>query len=253
MSITLNLKVGAWLFVCLFVCLFFVLSSNPTCVCFQYSDQVLLKQPSFSILPKGTAFLWHQVRYMVAVLFLIGTKKETPDVVPWLLDAKAHPRKPLYDMASEVPLVLYDCAFEEATFTYSKHVVQKLLYNFEQIWNGHTLRAMLPRAFIGGIVHVYQTQQEQTQEGDRETPLLLQTCDYKPLTKFTSAVYQSMTARATGLSYEERLSSLSDRKLALRQFHDERKSEANENPDAFSSHRREAALVGLEKARNSDK
>jgi hypothetical protein len=193
---------GRFIAFCLFICLFLLCSFFPPdmCVCFQYSDQVLLKQPSFSILPKGTAFLWHQVRYMVAVLFLIGTKKETPDVVPWLLDAKAHPRKPLYDMASEVPLVLYDCAFEEATFTYSKHVVQKLLYNFEQIWNGHTLRAMLPRAFIGGIVHGYQTQQEQTQEGDRETPLLLQTCDYKPLTKFTSAVYQSMTARATGLS-----------------------------------------------------
>lgn len=190
---------------------------------------------------------------MVAVLFLVGTKKESPDVVPWLLDAKAHPRKPLYDMASELPLVLYDCAFEEATFTYSKHVVQKILYNFEQMWNGHTMRAMLPRAFIGGIVHVYQTQQEQKQDGDRETPLLLQTCDYEPLTKFTSAVYQSMTARATGLSYEERLDSLSDRKLALRQFHDERKIEANENPDAFGSHRREAALIGLEKARNSDK
>ncbi|KAL7617024.1 hypothetical protein Lser_V15G00158 [Lactuca serriola] len=29
---------------------------------------------------KGSAFLWHQVRCMVAVLFLIGQGLESPDV-----------------------------------------------------------------------------------------------------------------------------------------------------------------------------
>ncbi|MGP1946075.1 MAG: hypothetical protein ACTS8Y_04790 [Arsenophonus sp. ER-EMS1-MAG3] len=34
----------------------------------------------------GKAFLWHQVRCIVGVLFLIGSGKESPSVVKRLLD-----------------------------------------------------------------------------------------------------------------------------------------------------------------------
>ncbi|KAG4256929.1 hypothetical protein FPRO03_03939 [Fusarium proliferatum] len=64
---------------------------------------------SFNV--RGSAFLWHQIRHMVAVLFLAGQKLETPDVVTTLLDVKANPCKPNYVMADEVPLVLWDCIF----------------------------------------------------------------------------------------------------------------------------------------------
>lgn len=46
----------------------------------------------------------HQVRCMVAVLFLIGEGKEQPSVVNQLLDVTNHPNRPNYDMASEVRL-----------------------------------------------------------------------------------------------------------------------------------------------------
>ena len=66
---------------------------------------------------KGTAFLWHQVRMMVGVLFLVGAGRETPETVDWLLDVESNPRQPHYDMASELPLVLYDCGFEKRAST----------------------------------------------------------------------------------------------------------------------------------------
>ena len=199
---------------------------------------------------KGTAFLWHQVRMMVAVIFLVGAEREEPNVVPWLLDVKAHPRKPLYEMASELPLVLYDCGFEEATFTYNQHVMQKLLWNFETMWHRHAMKGMLSRAFAGGIVNDFMVQQQQQQQTAANSRLKMQECDYKPLLIQTKSVYQSLTVRQTGSSYEERVDSLSERKVALRNFHDERKVEANENPDEYKSHRREAALAGLAKERN---
>ncbi|XP_052621049.1 uncharacterized protein LOC122194785 [Lactuca sativa] len=65
---------------------------------------------------KGSAFLWHQVRCMVAVLFLIGQGLESPDVVDALLDVKKTPRKPQYKMAPEIPLVLRSCKFEGLNF-----------------------------------------------------------------------------------------------------------------------------------------
>lgn len=68
------------------------------------------------VLVVGTAFLWHQVRCMVAVLLLVGQGLEEPSVVAELLDIEKHPRKPLYDLADESGLVLFDCAFESCAF-----------------------------------------------------------------------------------------------------------------------------------------
>lgn len=61
----------------------------------------------------GRAFLWHQVRCMVEVLFLIGSGQEEPSIIPRLLDIAQTPRKPQYDMASDLPLVLHDCYFAD--------------------------------------------------------------------------------------------------------------------------------------------
>ena len=59
----------------------------------------------------GSAFLWHQVRHMVAILFLIGQGLESSDLVSKLLDVQENPSKPMYEMADDAPLVLWDCIF----------------------------------------------------------------------------------------------------------------------------------------------
>ncbi|KAI5840627.1 pseudouridine synthase [Tricharina praecox] len=60
---------------------------------------------------KGTAFLWHQVRHMMAVLFLVGQGLEKPEIVRDMLDIARFPTKPMYEMAEDRPLVLWDCVF----------------------------------------------------------------------------------------------------------------------------------------------
>ncbi|KAK7408227.1 pseudouridine synthase deg1 [Neonectria punicea] len=64
---------------------------------------------SFNV--RGSAFLWHQIRHMVAVLFLVGQRLEKPEVVSELLDTVTNPSKPNYTMADDAPLVLWDCIF----------------------------------------------------------------------------------------------------------------------------------------------
>ncbi|CAR28454.1 hypothetical protein ZYGR_0S00840 [Zygosaccharomyces rouxii] len=61
----------------------------------------------------GSAFLWHQVRCMMAILFLVGQGLEEPSVITNLLDVDKTPQKPIYEMASDLPLILYDCKFPE--------------------------------------------------------------------------------------------------------------------------------------------
>ena len=67
------------------------------------------KMYSFTL--HGSAFLWHQVRSIVAILFLIGQGLEAPSLIPSLLDIESNPRRPKYEMASDAPLVLWDCIF----------------------------------------------------------------------------------------------------------------------------------------------
>ncbi|KXL48816.1 hypothetical protein M433DRAFT_62901 [Acidomyces richmondensis BFW] len=62
---------------------------------------------------RGSAFLWHQVRHLVAILFLIGQHYEAPELVDELLDIEKCPSRPMYDMASDAPLVLWDCIFPD--------------------------------------------------------------------------------------------------------------------------------------------
>ncbi|ODH49435.1 tRNA pseudouridine(38-40) synthase [Paracoccidioides brasiliensis] len=65
----------------------------------------------YSITIHGSAFLWHQVRHLAAILFLIGQGLERPSIIPELLDIEKNPRRPTYEIASDAPLVLWDCIF----------------------------------------------------------------------------------------------------------------------------------------------
>ena len=78
---------------------------------------------------KGTAFLYNQVRHIVAILLLIGAGLEHPSLMTALVNVdKERPypafkegepippivdRKPEYQMADGLPLVLWDCAYSD--------------------------------------------------------------------------------------------------------------------------------------------
>ncbi|CAG9463022.1 unnamed protein product [Pedinophyceae sp. YPF-701] len=63
---------------------------------------------------RGSAFLYHQVRCMVAVLGLVGARLEEPEVVKSLLDIEYISAKPQYAMAREDHLLLSACDYAAA-------------------------------------------------------------------------------------------------------------------------------------------
>lgn len=81
----------------------------------------------------GSAFLYNQVRHIMAVLFLVGTGLEPPSIVTTLMnvsegceppngdDPQPYPvvdRKPEYHMADGLPLMLWDCGYPDGTFSW---------------------------------------------------------------------------------------------------------------------------------------
>ncbi|OJJ44341.1 hypothetical protein ASPZODRAFT_71574 [Penicilliopsis zonata CBS 506.65] len=78
----------------------------------QKTDSVASPSPQvYTFTLHGSAFLWHQVRHMVSMLFLVGQGLESPTIVSDLLDISKNPCKPTYEMAYDAPLVLWDCIF----------------------------------------------------------------------------------------------------------------------------------------------
>ena len=99
----------------------------------------------------GSAFLWHQVRCMVAVLLMIGQNLENTEVIDWMLDVKQCPRRPQYNMASETPLVLYDCVYEKLSWQHKPGILDGLLKDFQAQWTTHAVKATMLTTLIGRL------------------------------------------------------------------------------------------------------
>ncbi|KAH7040163.1 pseudouridine synthase [Microdochium trichocladiopsis] len=100
---------------------------------------------------RGSAFLWHQIRCMIAVLFTVAQGLEEPSVIDTLFDVEKTPRRPNYVMADEVPLVLWDCVFPDSLeWVYlgdesptDKHSTHGLMQDLWQIWRSRKMDELL--------------------------------------------------------------------------------------------------------------
>ncbi|OWA50665.1 tRNA pseudouridine(38/39) synthase [Hypsibius exemplaris] len=115
----------------------------------------------------GSAFLWHQVRSIVALLYLIGQGKEEPSMIMELLDIEKCPAKPQYLMAEGFPLVLFDCIFEDPAWQTDEANLRMSVRDMECIWTEHTVRA----AIIGDMVRsmkdrLWEVSQQETDPGN---------------------------------------------------------------------------------------
>jgi tRNA pseudouridine38/39 synthase len=100
----------------------------------------------------GQAFLWHQIRCIVHVLFLIGRGLEEPTIVQNLLNIDQNPGKPSYPLADERPLVLHECLYYNLSFGYSITNLWNVVCQQEQQWEDHVLAAARIRNCIDSLL-----------------------------------------------------------------------------------------------------
>lgn len=74
----------------------------------------------FYLYVKGSAFLWHQIRCIMAVLFLIGEEKEEVNIIDNLLQENNYHFN--YSIASEETLILSNCQFEGVNFDINSNI-----------------------------------------------------------------------------------------------------------------------------------
>lgn len=119
---------------------------------------------------KGSAFLWHQIRFIMAIVFLVGKRLEKPDIVTKLLNVEDITGRPEYTMASDVPLVLQQCDFGEEEPQWRGGEGREGISNefslysaIYRLYEEYTLKAAVLRGMLGDV----NPTQEMTQERKR--------------------------------------------------------------------------------------
>lgn len=130
---------------------------------------------------KGTAFLWHQVRCIAAVLLMVGRGQEQPCIVQQLLDISSYPCKPQYSLAAEEPLLLFACGFEGIQWQRSEANLAKCLGVVGSQLQRHLVAAALTNSVFeqlqqerAALLAGQQQQQQQAieqQQGEHQAPL----------------------------------------------------------------------------------
>ena len=159
----------------------------------------------------GTAFLWHQVRMMAAVLFLIGSGHESKEVITQLLDVEKHPARPQYSLASEAALVLYSTNFQHLRFDKGNTGLSWIAKHYEKMWYDIALKASAALTFLGVVHDLAQHEQDKT-----ALQSLQVATDYDPGYRSKVGAYVPLMARARAMTYDDKVENLSDRKAEKR-------------------------------------
>jgi hypothetical protein len=204
---------------------------------------------------KGQAFLWHQIRCIASILFLVGEELEPPSIVTELLDVAKYPGKPSYPLASEFPLVLHHCGYPNVELGHSAHNIWNVNSHLERqredlvlaearIRNcqsrlsecsvalddltSFTLTRLKFRQQKSGDSDDKSVDEVQHPFGEAKTVLwsealawLKESYDLVPDLQGTKDKYHSpLLGRAKGTTYEEKVAALKDSSKRLQRYED---------------------------------
>jgi tRNA pseudouridine38/39 synthase len=102
----------------------------------------------------GSAFLWHQVRCIMSILFMVGKGQEKPSIVSDMLDIQKYPAKPVYELAPDHPLVLWDCTYPEGSFKLVNDEVsfEMAVDALKSRWTEETIKMSVVRSLFSDII-----------------------------------------------------------------------------------------------------
>ncbi|XP_057653874.1 tRNA pseudouridine(38/39) synthase isoform X2 [Diorhabda carinulata] len=103
---------------------------------------------------KAKAFLWHQIRCIMGILFLMGQENEEPEVIDELFNIEKYPRKPEYSMGSEIPLNLHYCEYENLNWNYDTQILDEITEKLNHFWTFYAVKKEMVRDMIKAIENI---------------------------------------------------------------------------------------------------
>ena len=155
----------------------------------------------------GTAFLWHQIRYIMSVLFMIGNRLENIDIIHKMLDVNNFGGKPFYNMASDVSLILYDCLFDENVLKFddNQDELKDIIFEWHQMWRNTYIKSFKQQMYWNEISNICGVNINDTD--------IFQFNQTNILKERKNKKYIKMCDRQREPKYEERIKNLKNSKL----------------------------------------
>ena len=164
------------------------------------------------------SFLWHQVRYMMGALTLIGQGCESPDVIDYLLDVKTCKAKPNYSPATAEGLILYDSGFEDIQWVNTSISTSCVIMRLQSLWAKKAIEGCMLRGILESIdpMSISNEQIKQfnfTLDPVTKFPISTLSCDINPDLASNRSKYTLLKDRKIpeGTSFEERVSRIKRR------------------------------------------
>lgn len=99
----------------------------------------------------GSGFVYHQVRSMMAILFLIGIDKEQPELISQLFDLQNCPSKPAYGLVKGFPLTLFRTNFDPLGWQASVESYAYVLRHVYSNWSDLAIKAQMAKELVKEI------------------------------------------------------------------------------------------------------
>ncbi|XP_065217349.1 tRNA pseudouridine(38/39) synthase isoform X2 [Planococcus citri] len=141
----------------------------------------------------GKGFLWHQIRAIVTVLFLVGQARETVNIFSELLNIDKCPKKPVYGLADPLPLNLYGCEYDDVNWRTDQEELKKITDVLQSFWTCSAVKC----AMIENMIVDLSDKNELVTANDRVYATLLHDS--------RSKVYKPLMSRATEEGLENRI------------------------------------------------
>ncbi|XP_073974707.1 tRNA pseudouridine(38/39) synthase isoform X2 [Rhodnius prolixus] len=106
---------------------------------------------------EGQAFLWHQVRCIMSVLYLVGQKLELPSIISDLLNVDVCPRKPQYPLADPLGLNLFETEYPFNGWISEESEIAHITSLLQQQWAVHEIRATHIKEILSDLKNYIST------------------------------------------------------------------------------------------------
>lgn len=102
---------------------------------------------------KGSAFLWHQVRCIMGILFLIGSGQEQIEIIHQMLETDSgNDYEFHYTIADDTNLILTDCVFEFYDFDIkNEETASNIYFKLDQIYQKNLMQIAINSHFFNVI------------------------------------------------------------------------------------------------------
>ncbi|KAH8850891.1 tRNA pseudouridine(38/39) synthase [Schistosoma japonicum] len=152
----------------------------------------------------ASGFLYHQIRYIASILFMVGRGYESPSVIDDMLDLTKTPAKPQYQLAADYPLLFITGSYPEDCLNWetSEAAQLDLVKHYQRQWSEYRIRSAIVKRILNYVESTIPNSSLLNHHLDKISPEARFTSPLQPSNK---SVIRKLSTRHVELTLDEKI------------------------------------------------